>query len=45
MATAMFDADSHVMEIEEWLPAFADPAIRERLAPLGLESAGAGAAS
>ncbi|MFP4512264.1 MAG: amidohydrolase family protein [Acidimicrobiales bacterium] len=40
----IFDADSHVMEVEGWLPSFADPEIRERLAPLGLEKAGKGAA-
>ena len=40
----IFDADSHVMEVEDWLPSFADPSIREQLAPLGLEKAGKGAA-
>jgi uncharacterized protein len=39
--SAVFDADSHVMEIETWLPGYADPAVRERMAPLGLEGAGA----
>ena len=39
----IFDADSHVMEVDDWLPAFADPDMRERLAPLGLDGAGAGA--
>jgi uncharacterized protein len=42
--TQIFDADSHVMEVEDWLPSFADPAVRERLRPLGLEKAGKGAA-
>lgn len=42
--TQIFDADSHVMEVEGWLPSFADPEVRERLAPLGLEKAGKGAA-
>jgi hypothetical protein len=42
--TAIFDADSHLMETPDWLGAFADPSVRERLAPLGLEGAGAGAA-
>ena len=44
MDTAVFDADSHVMETPDWLPAFADPAIRHQLSDLGLEGAGAGAA-
>ena len=39
----IFDADSHVMEVEDWLPSFADPDMRERLFPLGLDGAGAGA--
>ena len=43
MHTAIFDADSHLMETPDWLGAFADPSVRERLAPLGLEGAGAGA--
>lgn len=41
--TLVFDADSHVMETGDWLPAFADPDVRERLHPLGLDGAGAGA--
>jgi predicted TIM-barrel fold metal-dependent hydrolase len=44
MATAIFDADSHVMETADWLPSFADPGIRDELGGLGLEGAGAGAA-
>jgi uncharacterized protein len=36
----IFDADSHLMEIDDWLPAFADPQVRDRLTPLGLENAG-----
>jgi hypothetical protein len=24
-STAVFDADSHLMEVDEWLPAYADP--------------------
>jgi len=44
MSQAIFDADSHVMETPDWLPGFADPSIRERLAGLALEKAGAGAA-
>lgn len=39
--TAVFDADSHLMETEDWLPGFADPNVRERLKSLGLEGAGA----
>lgn len=42
--TRTFDADSHVMEIEEWLPGHADPGVRDRLLPLGLRNAGKGAA-
>lgn len=30
----IFDADSHVMELPDWLADFADPDIRERLRPL-----------
>ena len=33
-----------VMETAEWLPAFADPAVRDKLSGMGLEGAGAGAA-
>ena len=44
MAPAIFDADSHLMETPEWLAQFADQEIRDRLAPLGLEGGGAGAA-
>lgn len=42
--TMVFDADSHVMEVEDWLPQYADPDVRELLHPLGLEKAGKGAA-
>jgi len=41
MTTSIFDADSHVMEVEGWLAPFADPDVRPRLAPLGLAGAGA----
>jgi predicted TIM-barrel fold metal-dependent hydrolase len=44
MLSAIFDADSHVMEVESWLPSFADPDVRTRLAPLGFEGAGRAAA-
>jgi predicted TIM-barrel fold metal-dependent hydrolase len=44
MSARVFDADSHVMETEEWLPGFADPGIRDQLATLGLDGAGAKAA-
>jgi predicted TIM-barrel fold metal-dependent hydrolase len=37
----VFDADSHVMELPDWLPQHADPATRERLRPLALGAAGA----
>lgn len=43
LQTGVFDADSHVMETAEWLPAFADPAIRGRLRDLGLAKAGSAA--
>ncbi len=44
MEPVIFDADSHLMETPEWLGGFADEGVRRRLAPLGLEGAGAGAA-
>ena len=37
----MFDADSHVMELPDWLATFADDATRDRLRPLALGGAGA----
>lgn len=40
----MNDADSHIMESEDWLASFADPSIRDRLAGMRLEAGGAGAA-
>src|ERR1700734_3529006 len=43
MTSAIFDADSHVMETPEWLGEFADASVRERLAPLALGGAGSGA--
>src|SRR3974390_1158785 len=42
--SAIFDADSHLMETPEWLGTFAEASVRDRLAPLGLQGAGAGAA-
>ena len=36
----IFDADSHIMEVRDWLSAYADPGIRERLRPLHLGGAG-----
>src|SRR4051812_8271875 len=36
----IFDADSHLMEVEDWLPAYADADVRDRLTPLGFENAG-----
>ena len=41
----IFDADSHVMEVEDWLRGYADPDMREQLGPLGLEKAGKDAAN
>lgn len=35
-----YDADSHIMETPDWVARHADPAIRERLVPLGLGKAG-----
>jgi predicted TIM-barrel fold metal-dependent hydrolase len=35
-----YDADSHLMETSDWLTTYADPAVRERLRPLGLGQAG-----
>src|ERR1700735_872958 len=43
MDTAIFDADSHLMETPDWLGGFADAGLRDRLGSLGLEGAGAGA--
>ena len=37
------DADSHIMESLDWLPSYADPAIRERLISMRLEAGGSGA--
>jgi predicted TIM-barrel fold metal-dependent hydrolase len=36
-----YDADSHLMELSEWLVQYADPGLRERLRPLYLGAAGA----
>src|ERR1700722_19801209 len=41
MTTAIFDADSHLMETPDWLGEFADESVRTRLEPLGLAGAGA----
>ncbi len=35
-----YDADSHVMELGDWLPKYADPGIREKIRPLYLGGAG-----
>ena len=35
------DADSHLMELPDWLPTYADPGVREKLRPLQLGGAGA----
>jgi predicted TIM-barrel fold metal-dependent hydrolase len=34
------DADSHIMELGDWLPSYADPGVREKLHPLYLGGAG-----
>jgi predicted TIM-barrel fold metal-dependent hydrolase len=36
-----YDADSHIMELQDWLPQYADPAIRPHIQPLRLGGAGA----
>ncbi len=36
-----YDADSHIMELPEWLDEFADAPVKERLRPLHLGAAGA----
>jgi hypothetical protein len=35
-----YDAESHLMELSEWLPQYADAAIRDRIRPLHLGGAG-----
>jgi uncharacterized protein len=35
-----YDADSHLMELPEWLPAYADPAVRDRIPRFSLGSTG-----
>jgi predicted TIM-barrel fold metal-dependent hydrolase len=35
-----YDADSHVMELPEWLPSYADAGFRERITPFSLGSTG-----
>jgi uncharacterized protein len=35
-----FDADSHIMELADWLAPYADPDVREKLRPLYLGGAG-----
>ena len=35
-----YDADSHLMETQDWMPRYADPDIREQLRPLYLGGAG-----
>jgi uncharacterized protein len=36
-----YDADSHLMELGDWLVRYADPGVRERIRPLQLGGAGA----
>jgi predicted TIM-barrel fold metal-dependent hydrolase len=35
-----YDADSHIMELPDWLREFADPAVRDRLPPLDFSGGG-----
>ena len=35
-----YDADSHLMETSDWLVAYADPDVRDRIRPLYLGGAG-----
>ena len=44
METAIFDADSHLMETPDWLGEFADRGIRAKLRPLDFAGAGTGVA-
>jgi hypothetical protein len=37
---AFHDADSHVMELPEWLPSYAEPGYRDRIPPFSLLSTG-----
>jgi len=39
-ARAIYDADSHIMEVPGWIERYADPDILARLPPLGLGKAG-----
>jgi len=36
-----YDADSHIMELPEWLPSYAEPPFRERIKPFSFGSTGA----
>ncbi len=36
-----YDADSHLMELSDWLVQYADPSVRDRIRPLALGGAGA----
>ena len=36
-----YDADSHIMELPDWIETYADPGIRDRIRPLQLGGAGA----
>jgi predicted TIM-barrel fold metal-dependent hydrolase len=35
-----YDADSHVMELPEWLPSYAEPAFRDRIRPYSIGGTG-----
>jgi len=36
-----YDADSHLLELDDWLAGYADPGVREKIRPLYLGAAGA----
>lgn len=35
-----FDADSHIMELPDWLTSYADPSVRDRIPPLPVSAGG-----
>jgi predicted TIM-barrel fold metal-dependent hydrolase len=45
MTTAIFDADSHLMETSDWLGSYADSETREELSPLSFDAAGSKSAT
>ena len=36
----VYDADSHIMELPDWLESYAEPGVRDRIRPLYLGGAG-----